>query len=145
MAIVNRGLDASEQRKVFKDSKNALATGITTVLCVVPYASVLEGAMLAAFGVSGSPTYTLAVNRFIAGSGFTTWAVSGAEAPAVFGTSGVLARGMSLLASGSTLLNLMPNDLLTYTSGASNAAATVGIAVVLRPIQDVKKHFALDV
>jgi hypothetical protein len=97
------------------------------------------------FGVSGSPTYTLAVNRFIAGSGFTTWAVSGAEAPAVFGTSGVLARGMSLLASGSTLLNLLPNDLLTYTSGASNAAASVGIAVVLRPIQDVKKHFALDV
>lgn len=145
MAIVNRSLDVSEQRKVFKYSDKLMATGVTAPICVVPWPSTIDGAMLAAFGLSGSPTYQVFVNRFIVGTGFTTWALTGAEVPSAFGTSGVLARGMSMVASGSTLLNLQANDLLTVTSAVANTASTVSVAVVLKPIQDIKYNFGLSI
>ncbi len=146
MAIINRALDVSEQRKTFDAKAGATANGVTGILCTVPWASVLDGAQVAAFGLSGAPTVTLKVNRFIIGAGVTAFAVSGAEAVAAFGTSGVLARGMSLLASGNTLLNLLPNDVIMWEAGGGTGAAATGysVSIVLRPLQDIKTHFKLS-
>jgi hypothetical protein len=146
MSVLNRTLDVSEQRKVFEVQTGAMATGVTTVVGIVPYPSVLDAAQIVAYGTSGAPTYQLNVDRFIVGTGFTTiiLATGSSNTPPAFGTSGLGASGMIKAADGSTLLNLLANDVLVLTSGGSNAAAkALAVGVVLKPIQDVKVHFGL--
>lgn len=156
MAIVNRTLDVTEKNKVYELSQGAVATGITMVLGIVPYPSTLQCAQIAAYGLSGSPTYALAVNRFIAGTGFTTIVVGTGTSniPAEFGTSGIGAfgsslfgsSGMVLAAAGSTLLNLQANDVLVLASGGANSAVKgLACAVVIQPTVDVKTHFGLGI
>lgn len=156
MAITNRSKDPSEQRVVLQVSNAATATGVTLNLGIVPWPCVIEAGQMAAWGLSGAPGYSVAVNRFIAGTGFTTIVlVNGASnLAAELGTSGVGAFGASIFgasgiyftnAAGSTLLQLLANDLLTVTSTGSNAAAkAVSVAVVLKPSQDLKVHFGID-
>ncbi len=142
MAITNRALDPSEQRKNVDYTFGALATGVTGMVGVVAWPSVLERGQMVSVGVSGSPTAQLVVQRFIPGSGFTTWAVSSANAAVAFGTSGVPVSGLSLLAAGSTLLNLQANDVLSIATGGANSAVTgLFVGLVLRPIQDIKTNF----
>jgi len=138
MAIVNRSLDASEQRKAFTMNLQAVATGVTIQAMIVPYASVLEGVKVAAAGLSGSPTYDLRIWRFIAGTGVTTIAGGATTLTAVaVGTSGV--QSMVLASSGSTLLNLLANDVITLTSGAANTAVTnLTVGIVVKAVQDIK-------
>lgn len=155
MSIVNRTKDASEQRLVLNVSQQATATGVTIQLGIVPFPCTIDEAQIAVWGISGAPTYALAVNRFIAGTGFTTWVLSTAATttPADFGVSGPGTFGASLFgssglvltnASGSTLNNLLANDVLTVTSGAANTAVkAISVGVVLRPIQDVVTRFGL--
>lgn len=154
MGILNRTEDATEQRKVLSISNAATATGVTLTLGLVPWPCTLDEAQIAAWGLSGAPSYAVAVNRFIVGTGFTTiiLATGTSNIVAEFGTSGAGAFGASLFGSsgmlvpavGSTLALLLQNDLLTVTSGVANTAAKgLAVSVVLRPIQDVKIHFGL--
>lgn len=144
MAVVNRTLDSSEQRKIVEQSFGAIATGVTGIIAQIPYPCVLEKAQMAAFGLSGAPTYSLVVNRFIPGTGFTAITVGSANVVPAFGTSGVMVVGASLPASGSTLLNLLANDVVMVQSGVANTAATgLSVNLVIRPLQDVKQHFGL--
>jgi hypothetical protein len=154
MGILNRTLDTTEQRKVFEANYSAVATGVTLNLGIVPFAGTIEEAQIAAWGLSGAPTYAFAINRFITGTGFTTiiFGVGTSNLTAEFGTSGAGAFGAStfgssgvLMASyGSTLLNVLPNDLLTVTTGAANTASKfLSLGIVLKPIQDVKTHFGM--
>jgi hypothetical protein len=146
MAIVNRTKDASEQRLVFQEGFGAVATGVTQVIAHVANSGVLEAAQIAAFGLSGSPTYALVINRFIVGTGATaiTVAVGTSNTPGAFGTSGSPTAGMKLEASGSTLLNLLPNDVIMVQSGVANTAATgLVVSLVIRPTQDIRSYFGL--
>lgn len=142
MAIVNRTLDPSEQKKVFSVAAGAVATGVSGIVAVVPYPSTLTAGSIAAFGLSGAPNYALVVNRFVVGAGVTaiTVAVGTSNIPLAYGTSGSWA--MVLPAAGSTLLQLQANDVLMYQSGVANTAVTgLNIGIVLQPIQDVKVQF----
>lgn len=144
MAVINRALDASEQRKILEAVYGAIATGATSIVEQVPYNSVLQKAQFAAFGISGSPTAQLALQRFIPGAGFTTILVGSANALPAFGTSGVLVVGASLPAAGSTLLNLIANDVITVTLGGTTSAVTgLCVNLVIQPLQDVKTNFGL--
>ena len=146
MSVVNRTLDASEQRKTINVAYGAMATGVTSMVAVVPWPCVLEAGQIAAFGLSGAPSYALSLQRFIAGTGFTTIVIATGTSnlPPAFGTSGVGISGMILPASGSTLLNLLANDVLALTSGVSNTAVTgLIVSLVLRPIQDQKVNFGI--
>lgn len=154
MGIVNRTNDATEQRKSFDLIAAATATGVTLTVGLVPWPCVLDVAQLAIWGASGAPSFALAVNRFIAGTGFTTivLATGTSNIPAEFGTSGPGAFGASLFgasgmviaAAGSTLLNLLQNDLLTLTTGVANTAVKgLAVSVALRPIQDIKVFYGL--
>jgi hypothetical protein len=99
---------------------------------------------LGVFGVSGAPSVQLNVDRFIAGVGFTTiiLATGTSNTPAAFGTSGV--SSAVLATAGSTLRNLLANDVLVLTTGGTNAAANAIVgAVVIRPIQDIKVQFGV--
>lgn len=139
MSIVNRTLDASEQKKTFSAVGGAIGTGVTGIICAVPYPATITAAEIAAFGLSGAPSYALVVNRFIPGAGFTAITVATQVVPA-FGTSGAV--GVSLPAAGSTLLSVLANDVLMYLSGVASTAVTgLAIGVVLQPIQDIKIHY----
>ena len=158
MAILNRSLDISEQRKVFEISLSAFATGTSTyavatggtyAIGIVPYPCTLESAQLAVYGNSGNPSYGISIDRFIVGTGLTTIPLALGTSNVVtrvFGTSGYLrgASGMFTEAAGSTLLNLLAGDvLLLLTGGTTSAATLVTCGVVLIPIQDSKVHFGL--
>lgn len=138
MAIVNRTLDASEQRKSFTCNYAATATGATIPVVMVPFNSTLDAVQLAAFGLSGAPTFDLRIQRFIVGTGLTVIAGGATTAtPPEFGTSGVLT--MSLATSGSTLLNLLAGDVLTLTSGGSNTAVkSLSVGICIKAVQDIK-------
>lgn len=139
MPIANRTLDASEQRKIFQVQTGLLATGATGTIAVVPWPCILDAGEMVAFGLSSTPNYSLVVNRFIVGTGVTaiTIAVGTSNVPNAFGTSGPSA--MVLPAAGSTLLQLLPNDVLMYQSGVANSAATgFAMSISLKPIQDIK-------
>lgn len=138
MAIVNRTLDASEQRKSFTANFAATATGLTLPILEVPFNSTLDAVQLAAFGLSGAPTYALRVQRFIVGTGLTVIAGGATTAtPPEFGTSGILT--MSLATSGSTLLNLLAGDVLTITTGAADTAVkSLSVGICIKAVQDIK-------
>jgi len=141
MAIVNRDLEASEQRKVFNASFAATATGITLPVLAVPYPATLDGIVVAAHGLSGTPTYAFSILRFIVGTGVTTITAGFTTLTAVeFSTSGI--QSVVSVSSGNTLLNLQANDIICATSGASNAAVkSLDIGIVLKATQDIKTSF----
>lgn len=142
MATTNRALDASEQKKSVWAYNGPLATGVTAIVHHVEWPSVLVAGQVAAFGISGSPTAQLVINRFIVGTGFTAISIGSANALPAYGTSGVPVAGVSLPASGSTLNNLLANDILLVLTGGANSAVTgLSVNLVLQPIQDVKAFF----
>jgi hypothetical protein len=150
MAILNRTKDISEQRVVLPFANAATATGVTLTVGVVPWPAVIDCAQMAAWGLSSAPSYELALNRFIVGTGFTTIVLAKGTSNVVaeYGTSGPGAIGglsaMICVSSGSTLAQLLPNDVLTITSGVANSAAKgVAFSIAIRPIQDAKVHFGV--
>ena len=148
MAVINRTKDATEQRWPLHNYFGAVATGVTGVIAHIPWPCVLESGQVAAFGLSGAPNYTITVNRFIAGAGATAIIVGTgtSNVPSAYGTSGVAGTGASglVMAWGSTLMNLLPNDVIMFTSGVANTAVTgLAFTLVVRPTQDVKVHFGV--
>jgi len=148
MAIVGRDLDNSERKEVLTftsqfsgqslalNGGNVIATGTTLFMGMVPYpCTVLSGAVFA-LGVSGAPQISLGLQRFAAGSTSYAIGISNMVLTA-FGTSGV--QGLSgLPAAGSTLLNLLQNDVVICTTAASNTAITnLIVQLVVKKTQDI--------
>jgi hypothetical protein len=141
MAICNRDLDVSQQKTSLRANVAALGTGLTLPVVIIDSPANIVSAKVAAFGISGTPTALLSIQRFIVGSGvtsflggFTTLTMQAA------GTSGV--QSVVTAAAGSTALNLLAGDVIMVTSGGSNAAVT-GLAVdlVIQYTQDIKTYF----
>lgn len=149
MPIVNRDLDVSEQKisssQTFFGAKDGttlavFASGETLLVYNVPLPSALKAVNVAAFGVSGTLTAELKVNRFIAGAGVTLITGLAATLTAqAFGTSGAL--NASLVASGSTLLNLLAGDQIVLIAGGGGAAARGTVSVVVQALQDIVAHY----
>lgn len=145
MAVINRTLDPSEQRKSFSESYGALATGVTIPVLFVPFNSTLDAMQMAAFGISGSPTVTFAVHRFIVGTGFTTITAgfSAAAALGAFGTSGIVASPVAV-AAGNTLLNLLAGDVVVASTGGANSAVTgLSVGLTIKAVQDLKTQYGI--
>lgn len=149
MPAVNRDLDVSEQKfsisTMFAGCKDGTTlalwgSGETLLIANVPCPSALKALNVAAFGVSGTVTGELKVNRFIPGGGVTmiTGLASSMAIP-TFGTSGTLSA--SLVASGSTLLNLLAGDQIVMIAGGGGAVARGTVGVVLQAIQDIVAHY----
>lgn len=140
MAIVNRALDASEQKKVIPFALPLLANGATNIMAHIPYPCTLKSIQMAAVGVSTAPTIAVVCNRFIVGTGFTAITLVSAQVYPDFGVSGVLTSGLSLPADGSSLLGLLPNDVIQCVGAVSNSAsALLTGGLVVQPIQDIKQ------
>jgi len=144
MAIINRDHDISEKREVVEFSQRTLVTGASYIITQVPYKCDVQGAYVAAIGLSGSPILSFNAVRFNATGGQTVIAlgVSGVVLTA-FGTSGI--QGFSgMQALGSSLLSLIPGDLLAMTLTGTNSAADSAIVdIVLAKSDDIVKIYAL--
>lgn len=140
MGIINRTMDASEQKESLKFNTSALATGVEVVVGPIERACTISDAKISVIGVSGTPHYALKAMRFVAGTGGSTFAIGTSFAPTAFGTSGVLS--FSLPATGSSLLQLQKGDMLVLTSGGSNAAVTaLALDIVVQNSQDIKTWY----
>lgn len=140
MGIVNRTKDVSEQKEVVQKTFTATVTGKDYVVLNAPHALQLSEAKGIAVGMSGAPTATLKLQRFVVGAGLTTIAISGALTHTAIGTSG--AQGFSMPAAGSSLLNLQAGDVLVCTTGGTNAGLEqLNVAVIVKALQDIKTYF----
>ena len=152
MAIVNRDLDASQQKTSFVVNLTPVTTGVTYPIVNVPYAGVITNFSACAMGLSGSPIVNLEIHRMTSG-GFTqiTGGMTNLTLQAL-GTSGpqagvLAAVGYTLIAGvivvqSSSLLTVNYNDVIVLkTSGANTAAVALSGAVVIQSTQDVRSHF----
>ncbi len=150
MPISNRDLDASEQKKSFVVTRSGSLGGttlsiFTTVatcqIMTVPFNSALNTLTASANGCSGVLNGEVKVHRFIPGAGVTYISGLGASMTIPeFGTSGIMSA--SLVAAGSTLLNLLAGDVLFFRAGVANTAAeSVTFGITLKALQDFKADF----
>lgn len=140
MAIVNRDKDSSEQYQVVNFPAGAVATGSTREVWVAPFPCTISAIKAMAAGLSGAPQALVKINRFIVGTGVTAITVHAAQAIPAFSTSGLF--GLSLPASGSTLLNMTANDVLEITTSGSNTAfGDLNLAVKVQKTQDILSFF----
>ncbi len=134
MPIINRNLDGSERKNEESFTLGLVATGATALLRLIPYNCLLQGVNLAAFGISGTPAYSLSVFR--SAGGLTSIPLGISLGASDFGTSGPI--GATISAPGVTLL---AGDALVITSGGANSAIASGIvSVVISALADFKTY-----
>lgn len=140
MGILNRTLDASQQKELIEATFLAAATGKDLIVHKAPCAQVITDAKSTCVGLSGAPTSTLKLQRFVVGAGLTTISISGALTHTAIGTSG--SQTYSLPAAGSSLLVLAAGDFLVATTGGTNAGTEQSVVhLVVQNVPDIKPWF----
>lgn len=141
MAIVNRDLDASQQKDVIKfRSAGAVATGASLNVAVIPYPCALQSVASYATGVSNAMQVAINVQRWTS-AGVTVIALGVSNLVLQnYSTSGIL--GFSGLAvPGSTLLSLQQGDVLNLVTSVSNGnALDLVMSFVVKKLQDIVAH-----
>jgi len=139
MAIVNRDLAPNQQVSVRGANIGAFATGVTNVLFIAENPQQVITAAVKAFGLSGSPVYSLNILRAV-GGGLTSIGL-GATITAVEGTT--LWQGISITL-GATI-PMQTGDVLMVNSGAANTAVTgLMVSVAVQHLQDVRTFWGVS-
>lgn len=143
MAITNGALDSSEQKDLILGqwigTSGVVNVGATLITAPIPSAGVIDRISVVCQGASVVPTSSIGINRFIAGSGFTTIGGIGASfLLSAMGISGPLS--VSLVAAGSTLLQVLPGDTIQMILGV-NTASCPAMTVVVKKTQDIVSRF----
>lgn len=134
MGIINRDLSRSQKRQDETVTFGALATGVTALLKVLEYDATIDGVNVSAFGLSGSPVWSLSAFRFNATGGLTSIGLGSTITVSAIGTSGNI--GFSLPGAG---YSLIAGDVLVLTTGAANTAvATAAVAVTIKALADIR-------
>jgi hypothetical protein len=157
MAIVNRDLDVTQQRYVFTVNPNsygvstfgltlaAASTGVSQIITlgIMPCASQLLQVATAAWGVSGTPTVGVQIQRFVVGSGLTTIAFNSLSLLTVtaYATSGMQLQ--TLPAAGASGYGLLKGDVLQAVTSTANSAAVYSVEAVVQILQDVKSDYGV--
>jgi hypothetical protein len=138
MAVVNRSLDASEQKEVVEFCWNSqVSTGATLLVAPLPYPCTVQSMEGGCLGSSGAPEMKLRALRMTSGGATSIILSISNMILAALGTSGPLGYS-GLAAAGSTLLNLNYKDVLVLEMAAANSAATQGcIEIVVKKTQDI--------
>lgn len=142
MAIANRELDTSEQKKAFsKQVGIATTTGGTYPALIAPFQGELKAAYVAAKSITGAPSVELEVYSFVVGAGYTINSVlSTAKAVVASGTSGPVA--LVLGTAGSTQVRFNAGDLIVATvTGAGSGYENLEVSMVIQALQDIKSDF----
>ncbi len=141
MAIVNRDLDASQQKDVIHFRAGAaVATGASLNVAVLPYPCSLQSLSAYATGVSNAMQVAINVQRWTA-AGVTVIALGVSNLVLQnYSTSGIL--GFSGLAvPGSTLLQLQQGDVLNLVTSVTNGnALDLVVDFVVKKLQDIVAH-----
>ena len=144
MGIQNRDKGLNEQVDNW-DSQTVSSVGVSQLIqsASVPYTGQLLKVVTSAFGLSGSPTVGIQIQRFITGLGLTTIPVNSSSLLTVsaFSTSGIQTH--SLPAVGSSLVQLLPGDAVQLVTSTANTAATYAINMVTQCLQDFKTQYGL--
>lgn len=145
MAIVNRDLDASQQKDVLCAQLKTVNTGVTMPVMAIPYPCTIQALRVGAIGTSGAPQWDFLVSRFIVGTGNTVFTIGISNLIlAAIGTSGSLGHS-GLAAAGSTLLNLAANDvLMVNASGANTNVTDATLSLIVKKTQDILSHFGVS-
>jgi hypothetical protein len=141
MGIINRTMDASEQKDQVQTVVMAPVNAQEIPLFVAPRACTISDVKASLLGISGAPNLLLRVQRFVPGTGGSTFNVGSTFTVAAFGTSGL--QGASLPAAGSTTLNLVKGDVLSAIHGGGSGAASTAtiIELVVQYAQDIKTWY----
>lgn len=136
MAIINRTVDASQQKEDATVNLGAVPTGLTRTVWIAPYPCRLETLKYAAVGLSGAPIHSLFKLRGITSEAL---GISGIVVQAV-GTSGT--QGFSGLAAvGSTLLDFAAGDALVLSPSVANTnVVDMCIEIAVKKLQDVVSY-----
>ena len=142
MAIVNRDVDASQQKETFTVNLGAVATGATRFCAVMPFPGTLQSVRYAAAGVSNA--MQIAIEKITgAGSSGVAMGISNivAQNRSVSGVVGF----SGLAAAGSTLLTLAAGDVLQIVTSVSSGNATdLALQFVVKKTQDIVSHNAVS-
>lgn len=142
MAIVNRDNDVSQQEQAFSEAIGNMATGATFGLLIVPYPSSLVAIQESAAAISGSPSHSLWLQRFIVGTGVTSIQIGASLGISAFATSGC--QGFSILPAAASF-QFVAGDVLLVNTTASNASTTASVfTVCLKALQDIKTYFGTN-
>ena len=138
MAVVNRSMDASEQKEVIEFSWNSqFSTGATLLIAPLPYPCTLQSMEGGCLGISGAPQIILRALRMTSGGATSIILGISNMVLANLGISGPLGYS-GLAATGSTLLNLQYKDILVAEMAVANTAATQGcLEIVVKKTQDI--------
>ena len=139
MAIVNRDLDSSEQKRVVNIKLGGTVTGSTYLLHVVPSQSRLVAAVQAAEGISGSPVHSLWLYRFNAGAGLTNIVLGSTIPVTAYGTSG--AATFSVSAAGMTNPLQAGDALVLFVQGANSAVSGCAVGLAIQALQDIRSSY----
>lgn len=139
MAIINRSLDTSEQYELVTSADIKGTVNATNYFVYrAPRPQKLISAKAYSAGLSGAPVTNLYVERFVVGTGASTFQIGFSLTNAAFGTSGV--QTISLAADGSSLLQLQAGDVVRIlTAGGTGAALTdLAVQLVVQNVADIK-------
>lgn len=140
MAIANRDLVASQQRECFQSLLTSSATGVSNVICLVPYPAIVAAAAINTSGISGAPTVTLNAFRYVAGGA----TLIGTVAQAALTVAGAtVPQGFSMWTGASAPLLLAGDLIVAQTGGANSSLFLTQIVTVLQALQDTKTHFGV--
>jgi hypothetical protein len=103
-----------------------------------PRPQLISTAKAYAAGLSGAPASSLYVERFVVGTGASTFQIGFSLTHTAFGTSGI--QSYSLAASGSSLLQLQAGDVVrVLAAGGTGAALTdLSVQLVVQNVADIK-------
>ena len=142
MAIVNRDVDASQQKEAFQFSTvpgTVLSSGSTLAMWVMPYPCQIQSARVGTLGVSGVPQARFTVQRFTAG--LTILAIGSTALITNLGLSGILGHS-GVMVAGTTLLVLQTGDVVNLETAGGSATAAIGLVaqMVVKKLQDIVAH-----
>jgi len=144
MAICNRDLGQSEQIRnmatTFSQAGSSLALELP--IAQMPWPGTVQEVSFGALAVANAPVVSLGVKRWTSGGLTTMPYLSTTLTLTAFGASAAY-QSPSLLASGSTLLNLLAGDVLYVRMEiGATASITGGFASVgVQASQDIKSYF----
>lgn len=140
MAIVNRDNAQGQQMEQVTAKVAATAAAATYMLWQAPFPCEVREISQSANGLSGAPFHFIDIYR-MAAAGLTT--ITGLHASlgvVAVGTSGP--QGFSVIAPGSTLIQLQAKDILVLRTAVANTAVTdVAISLVVKKLQDIVSYY----
>lgn len=132
MAFINRDKDVSEKNFIQSVNIKSTVTGKNDNVFNAPAPVSAIKAQIIAVGLSGAPTATISLRRFVAGAGETFIPLGAALTLQAVSTSGPQSYTFSTTA-------IQANDTLCVQHGASNAAAEqVMVSIVMQAAQDYR-------